>query len=116
MHPSPQPPHSRYKGHYIFNSVDCSSPNSLKLPKVDLLLSDFAGGSSGFPVCFEGGRYDEGWSAPFIKNERKKLIERKKATCRLVEAKYYIPFAGYFAEAHPSDAQIRPFKRHFNAD
>ena len=83
-----------YKGHYILNTVDCCSPNSLKLPQVDLLMSDFAGGASGFPVCFEGGRYDEAWAASFIKNERRKLIERKKAICRLTEAKYYIPFAG----------------------
>jgi len=97
-----------YKGHYIFNTVDCCSPNNDKFPDgVDLLLKDFAGGASGFPLMFEGGRYTEEWTTPFIKNERKKIIERTKAMIKRCNAKYFIPFAGYFVEAHPSDERVR---------
>lgn len=45
-------------GHKILNTVDCTRPNGGRLPeKVDLMMSDFAGGASGFPMTFYGGKY-----------------------------------------------------------
>lgn len=45
-------------GHMILNTVDCTRPNGGKLPQnVDLMMSDFAGGASGFPMTFHGGKY-----------------------------------------------------------
>ena len=45
-------------GHMILNTVDCTRPNGGKLPRnVDLMMSDFAGGASGFPMTFYGGKY-----------------------------------------------------------
>lgn len=45
-------------GHMILNSVDCTRPNDGRLPQnVDLMMSDFAGGASGFPMTFCGGKY-----------------------------------------------------------
>lgn len=42
----------------ILNTVDCTRPNEGRLPKrVDLMMSDFAGGASGFPMTFYGGKY-----------------------------------------------------------
>lgn len=42
----------------ILNTVDCTRPNGGKLPEnVDLMMSDFAGGASGFPMTFYGGKY-----------------------------------------------------------
>lgn len=47
-----------YKGHKILNTVDCTRPNGGRLPmKVDLMMSDFAGGASGFPMTFSGGKF-----------------------------------------------------------
>uniref|UniRef100_A0A4W5MNA2 Cytidine monophospho-N-acetylneuraminic acid hydroxylase n=1 Tax=Hucho hucho TaxID=62062 RepID=A0A4W5MNA2_9TELE len=47
-----------YKGHMILNTVDCTRPNYGRLPdNVDLMMSDFAGGASGFPMTFSGGKY-----------------------------------------------------------
>eukprot|EP00058_Branchiostoma_floridae_P007418 XP_002592906.1 hypothetical protein BRAFLDRAFT_65491 [Branchiostoma floridae] len=47
-----------YKGHLILNTVDCTQPNGMRLPRnVDIMMSDFAGGASGFPMAFFGGRY-----------------------------------------------------------
>ncbi|RXN38704.1 cytidine monophosphate-N-acetylneuraminic acid hydroxylase-like protein [Labeo rohita] len=47
-----------YKGHMILNTVDCTRPNNGRLPHgVDLMMSDFAGGASGFPMTFHGGKY-----------------------------------------------------------
>ncbi len=50
--------HVLIAGHMILNTVDCTRPNGGKLPQnVDLMLSDFAGGASGFPMTFFGGKY-----------------------------------------------------------
>ena len=49
---------SLHPGHRILNTVDCTNPNGGRLPRnVDLMMSDFAGGASGFPMTFEGGKY-----------------------------------------------------------
>ncbi|XP_029017734.1 cytidine monophosphate-N-acetylneuraminic acid hydroxylase isoform X2 [Betta splendens] len=92
-----------YKGHKILNTVDCTRPNGGRLPeKVDLMMSDFAGGASGFPMTF----YDS-WKAEFIKNERKKLLNYKASLVKSLQPRIYCPFAGYFVEAHPSDRCIK---------
>uniref|UniRef100_A0A3B5QS99 Cytidine monophosphate-N-acetylneuraminic acid hydroxylase n=1 Tax=Xiphophorus maculatus TaxID=8083 RepID=A0A3B5QS99_XIPMA len=97
-----------YKGHMILNTVDCTRPNGGRLPeKVDLMMSDFAGGASGFPMTFHGGKYSDSWKAEFIKNERKKLLNYKATLVKSLQPRIYCPFAGYFVEAHPSDKYIK---------
>ncbi|XP_075867572.1 cytidine monophosphate-N-acetylneuraminic acid hydroxylase [Nelusetta ayraudi] len=97
-----------YKGHMILNTVDCTRPNGGRLPEnVDLMMSDFAGGASGFPVTFSGGKYSDSWKANFIRNERKKLLNYKAQLVKTLRPRIYCPFAGYFVEAHPSDRYIR---------
>ncbi|XP_045928596.1 cytidine monophosphate-N-acetylneuraminic acid hydroxylase [Micropterus dolomieu] len=97
-----------YKGHMILNTVDCTRPNGGKLPlNVDLMLSDFAGGASGFPMTFYGGKYSDSWKAEFVKNERKKLLNYKAQLVKSLKPRIYCPFAGYFVEAHPSDRYIK---------
>ncbi|XP_053106182.1 cytidine monophosphate-N-acetylneuraminic acid hydroxylase-like isoform X2 [Hemicordylus capensis] len=97
-----------YKGHKILNTVDCTRPNGGKLPEqVDLMMSDFAGGASGFPMSFSRGKFTEAWKAQFIKTERKKLLNYKAQLVTDLKPKIYCPFAGYFIEAHPSDSYIK---------
>ncbi|XP_077994815.1 cytidine monophosphate-N-acetylneuraminic acid hydroxylase-like [Glandiceps talaboti] len=97
-----------YKGHLILDTVDCTNPNGGKLPEnVDIMLSDFAGGASGFPMTFQGGKYTDEWKAQFIKRERMKLMYYKTQVVRQVNPIVYCPFAGYFVEAHPSDWYIK---------
>uniref|UniRef100_A0A8D0GW88 Uncharacterized protein n=1 Tax=Sphenodon punctatus TaxID=8508 RepID=A0A8D0GW88_SPHPU len=97
-----------YKGHKILNTVDCTRPNGGTLPeKVDIMMSDFAGGASGFPMTFSGGKFTEEWKAQFIKTERKKLLNYKAQLVANLKPKIYCPFAGYFVEAHPSDKYIK---------
>uniref|UniRef100_A0A668VXU3 CMP-N-acetylneuraminate monooxygenase n=1 Tax=Oreochromis aureus TaxID=47969 RepID=A0A668VXU3_OREAU len=96
-----------YKGHMILNTVDCTRPNGGRLPQnVDVLMTDFAGGASGFPMTFYGGKYNF-WKAEFIKNERKKLLNYKATLVKSLQPRIYCPFAGYFVEAHPSDRYIK---------
>ncbi|KAK3544417.1 hypothetical protein QTP86_011155 [Hemibagrus guttatus] len=97
-----------YKGHMILNTVDCTRPNNGRLPHgVDVMLSDFAGGASGFPMTFSGGKYSESWKANFIKTERRKLLNYKAQLVKSLRPKVYSPIAGYFTEAHPSDRYIK---------
>ncbi|XP_078541833.1 cytidine monophosphate-N-acetylneuraminic acid hydroxylase-like [Lissotriton helveticus] len=97
-----------YKGHKILNTVDCSRPNDGKLPKnVDLMMSDFAGGATGFPIIFSGGKFTETWKAQFVKAERKKTLISKAQLVKDLNPRIYCPFAGYFVEAHPSDKYIK---------
>ncbi|XP_053570787.1 cytidine monophosphate-N-acetylneuraminic acid hydroxylase-like [Bombina bombina] len=97
-----------YKGHKILNTVDCTRPNGGKLPaNVALMMSDFAGGASGFPMTFSGGKYTEQWKSQFIKTERKKLLNYKAQLVKDLNPGIYCPFAGYFVEAHPSDRYIK---------
>uniref|UniRef100_A0A8C0QY10 Cytidine monophosphate-N-acetylneuraminic acid hydroxylase n=1 Tax=Canis lupus dingo TaxID=286419 RepID=A0A8C0QY10_CANLU len=97
-----------YKGHKILNTVDCTRPNGGRLPeKVALMMSDFAGGASGFPMTFSGGKFTEEWKAEFIKTERKKLLNYKARLVKDLQPRIYCPFAGYFVESHPSDKYIK---------
>nr|XP_033790514.1 cytidine monophosphate-N-acetylneuraminic acid hydroxylase-like [Geotrypetes seraphini] len=97
-----------YKGHKILNTVDCTRPNGGRLPpNVDLMMSDFAGGASGFPMAFSGGKFTENWKTQFIKNERKKLLNYKVQLVKDLKPRIFCPFAGYFIEAHPSDKYIK---------
>ncbi|MCI4388639.1 hypothetical protein PGIGA_G00088300 [Pangasianodon gigas] len=97
-----------YKGHKILNTVDCTRPNNGRLPHgVDVMLSDFAGGASGFPMTFTGGKYTESWKVNFIKTERRKLLNYKAQLVKSLRPKVYSPIAGYFTEAHPSDRYIK---------
>ncbi|XP_055988379.1 cytidine monophosphate-N-acetylneuraminic acid hydroxylase isoform X1 [Sorex fumeus] len=97
-----------YKGHKILNTVDCTRPNGGRLPRnVALMMSDFAGGASGFPMTFSGGKFTEEWKAQFIKTERKKLLNYKAQLVKDLEPRIYCPFAGYFVESHPSDKYIK---------
>lgn len=98
----------QYKGHMILNTVDCTRPNGGRLPQnVSMMMSDFAGGASGFPMTFYGGKYTDSWKAQFVKNERKKLLNYKASLVKSLQPKVYCPFAGYFVEAHPSDRYIK---------
>ncbi|XP_071478606.1 cytidine monophosphate-N-acetylneuraminic acid hydroxylase-like [Diadema antillarum] len=97
-----------YKGHLIMNTVDCTNPNGGRLPiGVDVLLSDFAGGASGYPMTFFGGKYTDEWKEQFIRNERKKLLSYKAQVVHDVKPVVFCPIAGYFIEAHPSDEYLR---------
>ncbi|XP_046878767.1 cytidine monophosphate-N-acetylneuraminic acid hydroxylase isoform X2 [Hypomesus transpacificus] len=106
-----------YKGHRILNTVDCTNPNGGRLPRnVDLMMSDFAGGASGFPMTFEGGRYTDEWKADFIKTDRRKLLNYKAQLVKTLQPRIYCPFAGYFVEAHPSDRNIKDMNRKNTAE
>lgn len=94
-----------YGGHRVLNTVDCHNLCGGELPKVDVLLTNFAGGASGFPVCWE--QYSEQWISQYLKKQRANELARVISTIKNVTPQAYIPFAGYFDEAHPADREVR---------
>lgn len=93
-------------GYEVLLTVDCNFLNFNILPKnIDLLMTSFAGGASGFPICFDDYDLDE----------KKKIIERNKISIRssvvnylkATQPKYYMPYAGMFKEYSKRDVFIK---------
>jgi CMP-N-acetylneuraminate monooxygenase len=100
-----------HRGHLLLNTVDCANLNGGVLPEnVDLLMTSFAGGASGFPICW-GELYDEDYIAKEIDSRRRYVARIAVDSARLTKPRMWMPFAGYFTEAHPADSQIRQMNR-----
>ncbi len=95
-----------YKGHKILDTVDCSNLNKGIYPKADVLMSAFAGGASGFPVCWNE-LYTEDWIEERVTKNRRLVVNEVAKQVELSQAKMYMPFAGYFTEAHPDDFEMK---------
>ena len=97
-----------HRGHRVLNFVDCSAPSAFELPseQVDVILTDFASGASGYPSCF-ADMYGKKKVVELANTKRKLFLRKLTDLTRLTKAKAYIPMAGYFTAAHPSDADIR---------
>lgn len=96
-----------YKGTLLLNTVDCSNLNGGTLPEnVDVLFTSFAGGASGYPVCWK-----ELYGAEKVRRtvEKNRILMRQETVNAVTKSKpsLFIPFAGYFTEAHPADAEIQ---------
>lgn len=86
-------------------SVDCNALNAYNLPNgVTFLATSFAGGASGFPLCF--------WN--YSLEDRRRIVTRNKGAMRhnvskyleAVQPRYYMPYAGYFTEDPERDSVI----------
>lgn len=100
-----------YRGHLVLDTVDCSDPNGgLLPPHVDVLLAPFAGGASGYPVC-----WPDQYSAQEIQRRlgvaRSTLAQRSVDLAASTSADVFVPFAGSFTEAHPADAGVHAQNR-----
>ena len=96
-----------YAGHRILNSVDCSDVNAGVLPeKIDLLMSSFSRGASGYPVCWGEMLSRESMDA-WIKTNAAHVVRRVCDAVVHTKPRVYLPIASYFVEAHPADAEIR---------
>ncbi len=93
-------------GHSFLLTVDCNFLNNHILPRdLDLLMTSFAGGASGFPLCFED----------YSADEKRTILERNKASIRFLVSQYlkttrpahYMPYAGMFIERAARDTYIR---------
>ena len=93
-------------GKEILLTVDANILNSLVLPRnIELLLTSFAGGSSGFPLCFDNYEFNQKLSVL----ERNKLAIRTSVAAYLkaTTPKYYMPYEGMFKEKADRDSFIK---------
>ena len=90
----------------ILLTVDANILNSLKLPRnIDLLLTSFAGGASGFPLCIDN--YDFIQKSSVIERNKSAIKASVAAYLRTTLPKFYMPYAGMFKEKAHRDSFIR---------
>lgn len=68
-----------------------------KLPTVDLMCSSFAGGASGFPLCFEN--YSEEEKKVVMTRNRDAIKATNLSNIRLAQSSFFMSYAGFFTEA-----------------
>tara|TARA_Y100001973_G_scaffold104998_1_gene176578 strand:+ start:2910 stop:4361 length:1452 start_codon:yes stop_codon:yes gene_type:complete len=95
-----------YKGHKILNTVDCKNIKKYDICDVDVLLTEFSSGASGYPVCW-GEQYDLEEINKMLDRNRRQMYRNVIDTIRHFKPKMYIPFAGYFSEEYWSDNDIK---------
>lgn len=90
-------------------TVDCVGANQYVMPEhPTMLLTNFAGGASGWPLCYEVVGPIE---------ERKKIVTKNRGNAMVEMMKYvqvsqpqsFMPYAGFFEELAPRDTLIRQY-------
>ncbi|PRY13301.1 CMP-N-acetylneuraminate monooxygenase [Pontibacter ummariensis] len=93
-------------GHELLLTVDSNFLNAHELPKnVDLLMTSFAGGASGFPLCYEG--YTEEEKVAVLKRNRNAIKSNVLKYVQETTPRYYMPYAGMFSEYAERDKYIK---------
>jgi CMP-N-acetylneuraminate monooxygenase len=93
-------------GHEILLTVDANYLNSYVLPKnIDLLMTSFAGGASGFPLCYEN--YSEEEKKHVVKRNRNSIKASVINYLKLTFPNFYMPYAGMFSEFSERDIYIK---------
>ena len=93
-------------------TVDSNLLNFGELPNVDILASSFAGGASGFPLCFEN--YSQSEREKISERNRKSILSTNLKTIKLTRPKYFMPYAGFFCEKAERDQYIKKFNKKNN--
>ena len=86
-------------------TVDSNFLNFGKLPTVDLMCSSFAGGASGFPLCFEN--YSEEEKQIVVARNRSAIKATNISNIRLAKPSFFMPYAGFFTEAAERDSYVK---------
>ena len=90
-------------------TVDCVGTNHYVLPKdISLLLTNFASGSSGWPLCYDVvGSLDE--RAKIVTKNRGAFVMEVMKYVHVTQPRVYMPYAGFFQEKAPRDRVIRDY-------
>lgn len=72
---------------------------------ITLLASSFAGGASGFPLCFEN--YTESEKQIIAQRNCMAIRNMNLSNLAACKPKYFMPYAGFFHEAAPRDHYIK---------
>jgi len=90
-------------------TVDSNFLDFARFPKVDILCSSFAGGASGFPLCFEN--YTDHEKKVVLTRNRGAIKATNAVNIRTTKTKYFLPYASFFTEAAPRDLSIKKNNR-----
>jgi len=86
-------------------TVDSNDLNFLKFPdNVSLFCSSFAGGASGYPLCFSSVREED--KSQIIKRNTNAIKSIVKGQIKICNPSYYLPYAGFFSERAPRDSYV----------
>jgi CMP-N-acetylneuraminate monooxygenase len=93
-------------GFELLLTVDSNFINGFILPQnIQLLLTSFASGASGYPLC-----YDRMMSVQeqerILKRNRSAALLKLSEVIKRTNPQYYIPYAGYFKEKAKRDEEI----------
>ena len=95
-----------YGNFSCLSSVDSNDLNFLKLPEnISLFCSSFAGGASGYPLCFD--TIDEQKKSQIIERNTNAIRSTVKGMTKICNPNYYLPYAGFFSERAPRDNYIK---------
>ena len=87
-------------------NVDCNNINFFRLPKkISLLASSFAGGASGYPLCFENISLND--KVRIVNQNRNVMLSVNKQLIKNTNAKFYLPYASFFQENATRDEFIK---------
>jgi CMP-N-acetylneuraminate monooxygenase len=87
-------------------TVDSNFIDFYRFPeKIDILASSFAGGASGFPLCFED--YSEKEKKTILERNKKVTIFTNEKVIGLSKTRYFIPYASFFTEETTRDKYIK---------
>ncbi len=87
-------------------AVDTNSINFLALPdNISFLASSFAGGASGYPICFDNYNNEE--KKNIISRNNNALFARNNKLISLSKPKFYMPYASFFSENAKRDIEIK---------
>ncbi len=87
-------------------TVDAAALNRMILPRnIDFLATAFAGGSSGYPWCFE--HYSMEKRQEIAEKSKRGMVKLVLDYIRVIKPAVYMPYAGYFSEEAPRDDFIK---------
>lgn len=99
-----------YGNFSCLSTVDSNDLNFLKFPdSVSLFCSSFAGGASGYPLCFNN--VNEEKKLEILKRNTQAIKSTVKGMIKICNPKYYLPYAGFFSERAPRDKYIEQLNK-----
>lgn len=90
----------------VLLNVDSNFLDFWRFPdKVDVLASSFAGGATGFPLCFDN--IDPENKSRIIERNKRSIYTVNKIVLQKIKPKTFLPYAGFFKESAKRDYYIK---------
>ena len=99
--------HMNIGGFNILNLNDAGLNFRIKkyLPKIDLLMSAFSPGASGYPLCWKNLSKQE--KVDYYEKAKNGMLEMLDRACKLYDATFLLPFASHFDLHLPEHVEYR---------